>query len=61
MSVGRRTMVVMVVGLALATVGAAGAVGLVRAQPDTSSQDQCALPLAERTGGWVCFGEAPTP
>ncbi len=49
------------VALALATVTTLGLVVLLRAQPGTSSQDQCALPLSERTGGWFCPGESPTP
>jgi len=32
-----------------------------RAEPGSSSQDQCALPLSQRTGGWFCHGESPTP
>ncbi len=47
--------------LAIATVSVVGTIGLLRADAGGSAQDQCALPLAERTGGWVCFGESPTP
>lgn len=49
------------VALALATVSVVGTVGLLRADAGTSSQDQCALPVTERTGGWACLGESPTP
>jgi hypothetical protein len=49
------------VALALATVSVVGTIGLLRADAGTSTQDQCALPLSERTGGWWCPGESPTP
>ncbi len=58
---GRRTVLATVVALALAMVGAVGAAGLLREEPASSSPDQCALPLSERTGGWICLGESPAP
>ena len=48
------------VALALATVSVVGTVGLLRADA-SSPQDQCAKPLSERTGGWFCPGQPPTP
>ena len=49
------------VALALAAVSVVGTIGLLRADAGTSTQDQCALPVSERTGGWFCSGAPPTP
>ena len=54
----RRTIVAALAALALVTVSTAG---LVRATSATSPQDQCALPLSERVGGWFCPGSNPNP
>ncbi|MFL6081457.1 MAG: hypothetical protein ACJ714_16115 [Ornithinibacter sp.] len=56
-----RALVATLVALALAAVTTVGLVGMLRAQPGTVSQDQCALPLSERVGGWICPGERPAP
>ena len=49
------------VALALVTVTTAGLVGLLSANSAPSEQDQCALPLSQRVGGWFCTGEIPPP
>lgn len=54
----QRNVVAVLVAVAVAAVGAAG---LANAGSGTASQDQCSLPLSERTGGWFCPGPSAGP
>ena len=46
---------------AVATLVMVGAAGFASTRAGGTSQDQCALPLSARTGGWVCPAETRTP